>query len=70
MCFMRFYNMHGENLGETTVKIKHIKVDFHFVKERVLNKYLEIWIVPSKDKIVDGFTVMFVLAKSLNIVST
>ena len=35
---------------------KHIEIDFHFVRGRVLNKQLEIRFIPSKDQIADGFT--------------
>jgi hypothetical protein len=35
---------------------KHIEVDFHFVRERVTQKLLEIEFVPSGDQIADGFT--------------
>jgi hypothetical protein len=35
---------------------KHIEVDYHFVKERVSRKLLEIDFVSSKDQVVDGFT--------------
>jgi histone deacetylase 1/2 len=37
-------------------RAKHIEIDFHFVRERVLNKQLEIRFVPSRDQIADGFT--------------
>jgi hypothetical protein len=35
---------------------KHIEVDFHFMRERVVRKLLEIDFVPSRDQVVDGFT--------------
>jgi hypothetical protein len=34
---------------------KHIKVDYHFVRERVFCKLLNIDFVSSKDQVVDGF---------------
>ena len=37
-------------------RTKHIEVDFHFVRERVNKNLLEIYIVPSKDQVADGFT--------------
>jgi histone deacetylase 1/2 len=53
-----------DNLGATYLsanpvlhaRTKHIEIDFHFVRERVLNKELEIRFIPSKDQIADGFT--------------
>jgi hypothetical protein len=38
------------------IRAKHIEIDFHFVKERVLNNQLKIRFVPSKDQVADGFT--------------
>ncbi|WVZ51496.1 hypothetical protein U9M48_002640 [Paspalum notatum var. saurae] len=37
-------------------RTKHIEVDFHFVRESVNNKLLEIDFVPSGDQVADGFT--------------
>jgi hypothetical protein len=37
-------------------RTKHIEVDFHFVRERVASKQLEIRFIPSKDRVADGFT--------------
>ncbi|BAB90546.1 putative rice retrotransposon retrofit gag/pol polyprotein [Oryza sativa Japonica Group] len=37
-------------------KTKHIHVDYHFVRERVSQKLLEIDFVPSGDQVADGFT--------------
>jgi histone deacetylase 1/2 len=53
-----------DNLGATYLsanpvfhaRAKHIEIDFHFVRERVLRKQLEIRFVPSKDQVADGFT--------------
>ena len=53
-----------DNLGATYLsanhvfheRAKHIEIDFHFAIERVLRKELEIWFVPSKDQVADGFT--------------
>jgi hypothetical protein len=37
-------------------RAKHIEIDFHFVRERVLKKQLEVRFIPSKDQVADGFT--------------
>ena len=37
-------------------RTKHIEVDYHFVRERVKNRLLEIDFVSSKDQVADGFT--------------
>jgi histone deacetylase 1/2 len=53
-----------DNLGATYLsanhvfhaRAKHIEIYFHFVKERVLRKQLEIRFISSKDQVADGFT--------------
>ena len=53
-----------DNLGATYlsanpvfhVRTKHIEIDFHFVRERVAQKQLDIRFVHSKDQLADGFT--------------
>lgn len=53
-----------DNLGATYLSAnpvfhamtKHIEIDFHFVRERVAQKQLDIRFVLSKDQIADGFT--------------
>lgn len=37
-------------------RTKHIEVDYHFVRERVSQKLLEIDFVPTGDQVADGFT--------------
>jgi hypothetical protein len=37
-------------------RMKHIEVDYHFVRERVAKKLLQIEFVPTGDQIADGFT--------------
>jgi hypothetical protein len=37
-------------------RIKHIEVDYHFVRERVLKKLLKIDFISSKHQVTDGFT--------------
>ena len=53
-----------DNLGATYLssnpvfhaRTKHIDVDYHFVRDRVKQKFLEIDFVSSKDQVADGFT--------------
>jgi hypothetical protein len=37
-------------------RTKHIEVDYHFIRERVAKKLLQIEFVPTGDQIADGFT--------------
>jgi histone deacetylase 1/2 len=37
-------------------RAKHIEIDFHFVRERVMKRQLEVRYIPSKDQVPDGFT--------------
>jgi histone deacetylase 1/2 len=53
-----------DNMGATYLsanpifhaRTKHIEIDFHFVRERVARKLLEIKFISSKDQLADGFT--------------
>jgi hypothetical protein len=53
-----------DNIGEKYLlanpvfhaRTKHIEVDYHFVRERVTQKLLEIEFVSSGDQVADGFT--------------
>ena len=37
-------------------RAKHIEVDFHFLRERVARKLLDIRFIPTGDQLADGFT--------------
>jgi hypothetical protein len=37
-------------------RTKHIEIDFHFVRERVAQKSLDIIFIASGDQVADGFT--------------
>lgn len=52
----------GDNLGATYLaevfhaRAKNIEIDFHFVKERVDNKQLQVRLISTNDQLADGFT--------------
>jgi histone deacetylase 1/2 len=53
-----------DNMGATYLsanpifhaRTKHIEVDYHFVRERVARKLLDIKFIPTGDQVADGFT--------------
>jgi len=53
-----------DNLGATYLsanpvfhaRAKHIEIDFHFVRERIARRQLEVRFIPTKDQVADGFT--------------
>jgi hypothetical protein len=36
--------------------MKHVKVDYHFVYDRVSNILLDVWFISTEDQMTDGFT--------------
>jgi hypothetical protein len=63
-----------DNLGATYLSAnpvfharnKHIEVDYHFVRERVARKQLNIRFISSEDQIANGFTKTLPLPKLKN----
>jgi hypothetical protein len=53
-----------DNLGATYLsvnpvfhaRIKHIEIDYHFVRERVARKQLNVQFISTNDQLADGFT--------------
>jgi hypothetical protein len=53
-----------DNLGATYLsanpifhaRTKHIEIDYHFVRERVAEKLLDVKFISTKDQVADGFT--------------
>jgi hypothetical protein len=53
-----------DNLGATYLSVnhifhartKHVKVDYHFVRDQVAKKEIQIRFIPSRDQLVDVFT--------------
>jgi hypothetical protein len=37
-------------------RMKHVKIDYHFVKERVFKNLLDVDYIPTEDQTVDGVT--------------
>jgi hypothetical protein len=36
--------------------MKHIEIDYHFVRDRVVQKLLDVWFIGTDDQLADGFT--------------
>jgi hypothetical protein len=52
-------NMGAKYLASNPIfhgRMKHVKVDYHFVRDRVLKKLLEVRFISSDDQVADGFT--------------
>jgi hypothetical protein len=47
-------------------RTKHIEIDYHFMRERVLRKLLEVDFISIRDQVVDGFTKPLVARKLEN----
>ena len=53
-----------DNIGATYLaanpvfhgRVKHVEIDFHFVRERVARKLLDVRLISTNDQIADGFT--------------
>jgi hypothetical protein len=43
--------------------MKHVEVDYHFVREHVARKQLEIHFISTNDQVTDGFTKALFLQK-------
>jgi hypothetical protein len=36
--------------------MKYVEIDYHFVRDRVLNKFFEVRFIATADQLADGFT--------------
>jgi hypothetical protein len=60
-----------DNLGATYLlanlvfhaRTKHVEIDYHFVRERVAHKQLNIQFISTHDQLADGFTKVLSLQK-------
>jgi histone deacetylase 1/2 len=58
-CLWCEYNIGATYLSSNPIfhaRTKHIEVDYHFVRERIARKLLDIRFIPSGDQVADGFT--------------
>jgi hypothetical protein len=37
-------------------RMKHVKIDYHFVRDKVLQKMLDVWFISTEDQVADSFT--------------
>jgi hypothetical protein len=37
-------------------RMKHVEVDYHFIRDRVVKKLLDVRFISSNDQVADGFT--------------
>jgi hypothetical protein len=52
-------NMRAKYLGSNPIfhmRIKHVEVDYHFIRDRVFKKLLDVRFISTSDQLADGFT--------------
>jgi hypothetical protein len=52
-------NMGAKYLASNPVfhgRMKHVEIDYHFVRDRVVKKLLDVWFILTDDQLADGFT--------------
>jgi hypothetical protein len=53
------HNMGAKYLASNPIfhgRMKHVEIDYHFVRDRVLQKMLDVRFISTKDQVADGFT--------------
>jgi hypothetical protein len=66
-----------DNIGATFLatnpvihaRTKHVEIDFHFIRERLVNKSLRLSFITSKDQIADVFTKPLAAPRFLHLIS-
>ena len=64
MLFFTFHHGWCNNIGGTYLlvnpffhtQIKHVEINFHFVRDKVSNKQLEVQFIPTKDQLANALT--------------
>jgi hypothetical protein len=52
-------NMRAKYLASNPIfhwRMKHVEIDYHFIRDRVLYKFLELRFIATTDQLTDGFT--------------